>query len=84
VTSSTSCAGTPCGPGRSATEVEISESLIAGGQAALREVLRALRRMDEGRYGRCQDCGEQLPIERLEVLPQVSQCMACQREAEGA
>jgi DnaK suppressor protein len=40
--------------------------------------------MDEGRYGRCQDCGEQLPIERLEVLPQVSQCMACQREAEGA
>jgi DnaK suppressor protein len=71
-------------PGRSATEVEISESLIAGGQAALREVLRALRRMDEGRYGRCQDCGEQLPIERLEVLPQVSQCMACQREAEGA
>jgi RNA polymerase-binding transcription factor DksA len=70
-------------PGRTATEQEILESLIAGGRAALREVMRALRRMDDGGYGACRHCGEQLPIERLEVLPQASQCMSCQRDAEG-
>jgi DnaK suppressor protein len=67
---------------RSATEREITESLIAGARAALSDVLRALRRMDEGRYGTCRDCDAPLAIERLEVLPQVSQCMSCQRETE--
>jgi RNA polymerase-binding transcription factor len=71
-------------PGRSPTEEEIAESLIAGARAALREVLRALRRMDAGSYGSCEHCGEPLPIERLEVLPQVAQCMSCQRTAESS
>jgi DnaK suppressor protein len=69
-------------PGRSATEEEIAESLIAGAQAALRDVLRALRRMDAGSYGNCEQCGERLPIERLEVLPQVARCMSCQRDTQ--
>ena len=71
-------------PGRSASEQEILESLLTGGRAALREVMQALRRMDDGRYGVCQHCGDQLPIERLEVLPQAAQCMSCQRESESA
>ena len=71
-------------PGRSPTEDEIAESLIAGARAALRDVLRALRRMDAGSYGFCEQCAEPLPIERLEVLPQVAQCMSCQRAAQGS
>lgn len=70
--------------GRGATEREITESLVAGARAALGDVLLALRRMDEGHYGTCRHCGTPLPIERLEVLPQASQCMACQREADRA
>jgi DnaK suppressor protein len=67
---------------RNDTDREINESLVAGARAALREVLQALRRMAEGSYGTCRRCGERLPIERLEVLPQLSLCMPCQREAE--
>jgi DnaK suppressor protein len=69
--------------GRTAGEQEITRFLVTGARAALSEVLQALRRMAEGSYGSCRHCGSQLPIEQLEVLPQVSRCMSCQREAEG-
>lgn len=44
---------------------------------ALREIDAALTRMEEGRYGRCVTCSEQLPDERLDVLPMASLCMPC-------
>jgi DnaK suppressor protein len=60
---------------------EISDSLAAGARAALDDVLDALRRMDNGSYGICTDCQALLPIERLEILPQVARCIACQRSS---
>lgn len=71
---------TPSRPSRSAREV--AATLKAGARSALREVEAALRRMDEGSYGLCISCGEPLPIERLEILPQIARCMPCQRAAE--
>jgi RNA polymerase-binding transcription factor DksA len=62
---------------------EVTDVLAAGARAALRDVLTALRRMDAGTYGTCTDCGTQLPVERLEVIPQVTQCLACRRAAVG-
>lgn len=61
---------------------EVATTLKAGARSALHDVEAALRRMDEGSYGRCTACGEALPIERLEVLPQVARCMPCQRAAD--
>jgi RNA polymerase-binding transcription factor DksA len=60
---------------------EVTEVLAAGARAALHDVLAALYRMDTGTYGICTDCGADLPIERLEVLPQVGQCLPCRRSA---
>ncbi len=73
-----------CWPGVRPPKRRSLEALIAGARAALREVLRALRRMDAGSYGHCEQCAEPLPIERLEVLPQVAHCMSCQRAAQGS
>lgn len=64
-------------------DAQISESLTAGARAALRDVVEALHRMDEGRYGRCRRCEGHLPVERLEILPQVALCMSCQRDNES-
>jgi RNA polymerase-binding transcription factor DksA len=61
---------------------EITDSLVAGARAALRDVVDALQRMDDGRYGSCRRCGTTLEPARLEVLPQVSLCVTCQRAAE--
>jgi RNA polymerase-binding transcription factor DksA len=60
---------------------EVTEVLSAGARAALHDVLAALYRMDAGTYGVCTDCGAALPIERLEVLPSVGQCLPCRRTA---
>ena len=62
---------------------EITDSLVAGARAALRDVVDALQRMDDGRYGTCRRCASALQIERLEVLPQVSLCVDCQRAEQG-
>jgi DnaK suppressor protein len=58
---------------------QIGQSLTAGARAALHDVLAALRRMDEGGYGSCENCGAPLAAEQLEVLPQAPLCMPCQR-----
>jgi DnaK suppressor protein len=62
---------------------EVTEVLAAGARVALRDVLAALHRMDIGTYGSCTDCHARLPLERLEVLPQVAHCLDCSRRAEA-
>jgi DnaK suppressor protein len=47
------------------------------------EVVAALGRLDDGSYGRCVQCGADLPEERLEARPEASRCVACQAKAEG-
>jgi DnaK suppressor protein len=57
-------------------------SLRRGHQLALKEVESALHRMDEGIYGCCERCGNDIDFARLKAVPQTTLCMACQRQAE--
>lgn len=41
----------------------------------LAEVRRALVRLEEGSYGRCEECGEPIPAGRLEVRPWSVRCV---------
>lgn len=43
----------------------------------------ALRRMEKGSYGTCTDCGEPIPLERLEALPYATLCIRCKRKQEA-
>jgi DnaK suppressor protein len=45
------------------------------------EALRRLYRDPEG-FGRCTRCGEQISMERLEVVPATEVCAECAREVE--
>lgn len=38
---------------------------------------QALRRIEDGTYGRCTECGEGIPLARLEVFPETATCMEC-------
>jgi RNA polymerase-binding protein DksA len=42
----------------------------------------AIERMDEGTYGICQRCGQQIQVERLEALPFAAYCITCQSHLE--
>lgn len=40
-------------------------------------IAAALARLEEGRYGRCANCGERIPFGRLQVMPESIHCIAC-------
>ncbi|HET9962039.1 MAG TPA: TraR/DksA C4-type zinc finger protein [Nitrospiraceae bacterium] len=42
----------------------------------------ALRRLDEGTYGLCEDCQATISEQRLKALPFARRCIDCQRHAE--
>lgn len=42
----------------------------------------ALDRINEGDYGVCQECGEDIPVSRLELLPYAELCVECQERIE--
>jgi DnaK suppressor protein len=44
-------------------------------QSTLAEVERALEKLDEGTYGRCDVCGELIAEGRLEALPWAVRCV---------
>ena len=45
--------------------------------ASLAEVDRALAKLEEGSYGRCDDCGGRIPDERLDAVPSTALCVDC-------
>jgi RNA polymerase-binding transcription factor DksA len=46
------------------------------------KVLAALRRLEQGTYGVCQDCQLEIGDARLEALPYAETCISCARERE--
>ncbi len=45
---------------------------------------QALKRMDDGTYGRCAGCTKTIPKSRLEALPWATYCLECQARFEAA
>jgi len=47
------------------------------------QVEDALRARANGTYGTCQECGRQIPAERLAARPEATMCVDCQRRLEA-
>ncbi|MFB3737977.1 MAG: TraR/DksA family transcriptional regulator, partial [Candidatus Velamenicoccus archaeovorus] len=45
--------------------------------AKLQDVERALAKLEDGTYGRCDVCGAAIPRERLEAMPWAVRCVGC-------
>ncbi len=50
----------------------------------LRRIDAALARLDEGEYGACIECGEDIGTRRLDLDPTAALCMDCASSAERA
>lgn len=48
----------------------------------IRDIDTALRRIDEGDYGDCEQCGNEIGYARLEVQPTATRCIQCQSQYE--
>lgn len=70
------------------SEVDIQEdiefALIQMKSETLNKIDAALRRLDEGTYGDCFECGEEISEARLRALPFAVRCKDCEEARETA
>lgn len=77
----------PLNPDSSERAVEMEDDAPLEGQAALLDreiasVKRALARIEDGSYGECVRCGENIASARLEARPEAALCIDCARKME--
>ena len=63
-------------------EMQNEQSLLVNEQALLTEVEDALKRIENGFYGKCVDCGKTIPEKRLEALPWAARCIEDEERLE--
>jgi RNA polymerase-binding transcription factor len=64
---------------RTLAEVETHASLIEQAEDRIKQIDAAFRRLEQGRYGVCEDCGLEIALERLKALPFATRCVDCQK-----
>lgn len=66
--------------------VDISEDVnlmrLASHRQSLLDIDETLLKLDEGTYGICEECGEEISEKRLSVLPTANLCRDCQENKE--
>jgi len=63
-----------------ADEVEEYASLLPleyALEVKLKNINSSLNKMKSGKYGICEKCGKEIPIERLKIYPEASFCLKC-------
>ncbi len=65
-----------------AYEREKTWALMQRLQAKLESVERAIHAAEKGTYGICESCGKAIDPARLEILPEATMCLDCQRQYE--
>lgn len=61
---------------------EISSQLAEVESRELANIENAIKLMDSGEYGKCENCNSNIPLARLQALPYATSCIQCQREKE--
>ncbi len=57
---------------------EVAIRNLDRGSKLLKEVQAALKHMDQGNFGTCLRCEEEIPEKRLKALPWAAYCVPCQ------
>ena len=64
------------------TERNFSHHLCSRNNSVIREIEQALRDIEDGEYGICDLCNEDIPIKRLKARPMARYCISCKEELE--
>jgi DnaK suppressor protein len=64
--------------GSSLSEADRNEAILHSARSQRDGVLAALTRIAENTYGRCVDCGGDIPEGRLDARPDAARCVGCQ------
>jgi len=63
---------------------EVAHGVAEIANADLKMIERALERIENRTYGRCENCGKPIPAGRLRALPFAELCVDCKREEEAS
>jgi len=61
---------------------KIHYSRLGNVREIIRKIETALERLDSGDYGVCEECGEEIGLERLKIIPYALYCRDCQEARE--
>ena len=61
---------------------ELTLSLLGSEGNVLDQIEAALQRIENGSYGKCQECGRRILEARLEAVPYVALCVRCASQQE--
>lgn len=61
---------------------ELHGQLIEAESRELGQIDEAIGRFNDGTYGKCCDCGKNIPLNRLRAVPYASDCIDCRRLRE--
>jgi DnaK suppressor protein len=62
---------------------EVDLALMQMKSETLKKIDQAITRLENGSYGRCQECGQEIAAARLQALPFALLCRDCQAETES-
>ena len=65
------------------TSAEISLVQQAQTEALLRMISAAMQRIEDGTFGDCLNCGQEIGSKRLEAIPWTWYCITCQELIDG-
>ena len=57
--------------------------LRARARGLINKIQQALRKIEEGVYGECEACGEEISLKRIEARPVAELCIDCKAEQEA-
>ena len=49
-------------------------------RAEMKQIEKTLAQMDEGAYGKCEECGKPIAEKRLAALPYATRCIGCEEQ----
>ena len=61
---------------------ELTLTLLGSDEDILDQIEAAIQRIEDGSYGRCEECGEQIPKTRLDAIPYAAECVRCASQQE--
>jgi DnaK suppressor protein len=69
--------------GQTETMVRLLDRLDEREKKEIEAIDLAITRIETGSYGRCQGCGKDIPVARLQVMPTATTCLPCGEARES-
>ncbi len=70
----------PADMGTEMYQVQFNNALRVHEEHELKDIDDALKKIDDGSFGKCEFCGKDIDIERLKAIPSVKLCIDCEED----